>query len=98
MSSTSETVKDLHPVQVGHVAYLQAWTETERGWGQRPDGHTLYASLEAREAHIEKYMADLRARHGSSAPDDAAGRISRSEGGYIWLWTKEDFDRAVITS
>lgn len=83
------------------TGYLQAWTESERGWGQRPDGHTLYPTLEDRTAHIAKDVAE----RGSDIPDaysfadgepklvriteDAANRIVASDGKWIWAHIKD---------
>lgn len=83
------------------TGYLQSWTESERGWGRRPDGHTLYATLEARTAHLKN---DNDAKGGSvpdvySFPDgdpklvriteDAANRIGASTNGWIWAHIKD---------
>lgn len=40
-------------------AYQVPWTEYESGWGQRPDGNTLYLSKEAADAHIKKYWDQM---------------------------------------
>lgn len=45
--------------------YCIEWTEYERGWGQRPDGETYYATKEAAEA---AYKEAFEGRTGS-APD-----------------------------
>ena len=42
------------------------WTEHERGWGQRPDGHTLHFSRELADAYIRRYWAQMP----KEAPDD----------------------------
>lgn len=34
--------------------YCIKWTEYERGWGQRPDGETYYASKEDADEAYEK--------------------------------------------
>lgn len=91
-------------IEQHYTAYLQPWTESERGWGSRPDGHTLHATLEARNAFVKKDHDDTRAKHGSEAPDcysfadgeprlvritkDAAERLARAIDG-IWV-TKGD--------
>lgn len=46
--------------------YCINWTEHERGWGQRPDGHTLHASRENADA----YLADFIARQPAEARDE----------------------------
>ena len=30
------------------------WTETERGWGQRPDGKSFHISMEEAEKYIKE--------------------------------------------
>jgi hypothetical protein len=34
---------------------LQEWEESERGWGQRPDGVSLHLSMEDLELFIKEY-------------------------------------------
>ena len=56
-------------------AWLVEWTETERGWGMRPDGAYYYPSKEAAEkdtAEREKAMRDDEEKEGYGylhAPD-----------------------------
>lgn len=38
-----------------HAVYAVNWTEHERGWGTRPDGHTLHSSLEEANRYIADY-------------------------------------------
>lgn len=75
------------------TAYAVNWTEYERGWGARPDGHTLHVSREQAEQHVRDYMAKLpiKAPDEYSLPDDPFAvdvdaatfeRVS-SEG---WIW------------
>lgn len=48
--------------------YYIEWTEFERGWGQRPDGKSYYATKEtAMEAYDKVYEA--RKNHTGPAPD-----------------------------
>src|SRR5690349_7777821 len=49
-------------------ALMQAWTEFERGFGQRDDGHTLHLSEDDRKNYIAGYNATYNT--ASSAPDD----------------------------
>jgi hypothetical protein len=37
------------------------WTESERGWGQRPDGFTYYPTLESAKADIAKHWLAMPA-------------------------------------
>lgn len=38
-------------------AYVINWTERERGFGYRPDGHTLHISKEEAIAYIKSYWS-----------------------------------------
>jgi len=35
--------------------YFQYWTESEAGWGQRPDGFILHLSLEDHKKFLDDY-------------------------------------------
>lgn len=48
------------------TAYAVNWTEYERGWGSRPDGHTLHGSKAHAEQHIRDHMANMPIK----APDE----------------------------
>jgi hypothetical protein len=48
------------------VAYLVSWTEFERGWGQRPDGYSLHATMNA----WKKYLATFQATLSAAVPDE----------------------------
>ncbi len=47
--------------------YATKWTEYERGWGQRPDGITLFEDRSTGEKHIEEHYAK---RGNGPAPDE----------------------------
>ena len=47
----------------------QGWLESERGWGQRPNGYSLHLSLGDRKRYIENYWDRM--------PDDAPREYSR---------------------
>ncbi len=38
-----------------NTAFLETWTETERGWGQRPDGCTIHLTEEDYKKYVKKY-------------------------------------------
>lgn len=38
----------------------QEWDESEAGWGQRPDGYTLYLNAKDHAKHIAKWTEDRR--------------------------------------
>lgn len=46
--------------------WVQKWEESERGWGCRPDGHTLHLERE----HIELFLRNLRKRETEDKPSD----------------------------
>lgn len=60
------------------------WIESERGWGQRPDGYSLHLTA----AHADTYQQDLRDRERAShrslglpenyVPDEYSRESSRS--------------------
>lgn len=43
-------------------AWLVEWTETESGWGQRPDGAWYYPTEEAARRDTDRMLADMRGR------------------------------------
>lgn len=49
---------------------LQYWTETERGWGQRPDGISLHFNQEDRDQYIKDYWERQPDRINGRAPDE----------------------------
>lgn len=53
-----------------YTVVLQQWTESERGWGRRPDGHSLHIDNEEKEKYVKKYWEDERKSNGSSGTPD----------------------------
>jgi len=54
-------------VKKQYVGHVISWTESERGWGQKPYGYTLHATPEDAHAHIAAHWAKERAfnrKHG----------------------------------
>lgn len=51
---------------------VQKWEETERGWGQRPDGFSLHLTEEDRQAFIKEYWERM--------PDSVPDEYSRPDG------------------
>lgn len=41
------------------TVWCQQWTETERGWGQRPDGYSLHLTQNHSAEYIKKYLAKM---------------------------------------
>lgn len=48
------------------IGYLVSWEESERGWGKRPDGYSLHASVE----DFQGYMAEYKSRLPAKLPDE----------------------------
>jgi hypothetical protein len=56
---------------------MQRWYESERGWGQRPDGCSLHLTEQDRAAYCKKYWADEKERNSSGvAPGGPGGHLS----------------------
>lgn len=53
-----------------NVVYRVDWTETERGWGDRPDGTTFYSSKEEAQKHIDEHWAWYKEEYGDQAPHE----------------------------
>ena len=51
-----------------HVAIAQDWTESERGWGRRPDGTTLHLTKEDCQTYIKEYNAKFNS--SQEVPDE----------------------------
>ena len=49
-----------------HLILVQPWTESEKGWGSRPDGYSLHLSEEDRD----KYLKNDTAARGSTVPNE----------------------------
>jgi len=68
----------------------RTWDESERGWGVRPDGHSLHLT----EADCESYIEDYWAKMPDSAPDE----YSRPNGvSTIALVDKDTYDKIVAS-
>ena len=54
------------------IVWIQKWEESERGWGQRPDGYTLHLEFEDINLFVQE-MRDNEAKAGygpGNAPDE----------------------------
>lgn len=56
------------------LALCQVWTESEKGWGQRPDGYSLHLTKEAHERYVRENWGNRD--HSKGVPDE----YSRPEG------------------
>lgn len=67
-----------------YTAYCINWTETERGWGTRPDGHTLHRDL----ATAQEYVA----AHWARLPNDVVpDEYSRPDKPFVVTVTEQQF-------
>lgn len=55
-----------------YTVVCQAWLESERGWGTRPDGYSLHLNEKDRKAFIEDYWQGM--------PDQAPDEYSKPDG------------------
>lgn len=51
---------------------IQEWTESERGWGTRPDGCTIHKTISDRHEFVKKYWSKM--------PKEIPDEYSRPEG------------------
>lgn len=61
----AELVREARPI-VPPMVVVQPWIESERGWGQRPDGYSLHASY----AECQAYIAAYWQRQPDYVPDE----------------------------
>ena len=50
-----------------HIVICENWTETERGWGQRPDGFTLHLTEDDYVNYVKEYNEKFNNK--KSVPD-----------------------------
>ncbi len=50
----------------------QDWLESERGWGQRPDGYSLHLTESDRQRYVTEYWGRM--------PDEVPDEYSRPDG------------------
>ena len=61
------------PETAMHPAWLISWTESERGWGQRPDGISLHETKGQGADYVDAYWEREKARNakaGGGVPDE----------------------------
>jgi hypothetical protein len=49
---------------------VQAWTETERGWGQRPDGFSIHFDSDQHVNYLVKFQNWQQEKYGGVVPDE----------------------------
>lgn len=67
---------------MAHTVVCQEWLETERGWGQRPDGASLHMTNQDRDTYIKEYWDTM--------PDDVPDEYSRPAGSPALIEVDDD--------
>lgn len=49
---------------------VQTWSESERGWGTRPDGLSIHFSEEQRLKYIDEHWERYKEMYGDKTPDE----------------------------
>lgn len=86
-----------------NIVICETWTETERGWGTRPDGASLHLSEDDYKKYIQEYWDGMpkETPHEYSRPDDNLKKIHVSDKVYkqvcksknglrLWKWEYND--------
>lgn len=68
-----------------YPVYCIKWTESESGWGFRPDGYSYHLTV----SDSEKFIKD----HWDSMPDDAPSEYSYPDGSMIVDLEEEDYKK-----
>ena len=55
------------------------WTESEQGWGQRPDGTSLHANMEEANRYIEEFWKEEKERNPSGRVPECYSRPETPE-------------------
>ena len=66
------------------TVFLVTWTESERGWGTRPDGCTIHASKEDYDKYVKSYWARMPKETPDeySRPDNNINEVDVSDAIY----------------
>ncbi len=65
-----------------HVAFAISWTESEAGWGKRPDGYSLHESQEDATAYIKAYWKREKEYNLDNGIVGTPGCYSREDSGH----------------
>lgn len=55
---------------MNNIVILETWTESEAGWGQRPDGYSIHLSKEDYKKFVENHWKFLKELYGESTPHE----------------------------
>jgi len=76
------------------LVIAQNWVEHERGWGQRPDGHTIHLTKEDLKSYVGGYVethhTDAEAPDEYSAPKGGPKLVKVTEAVYQRLLKQRD--------
>jgi hypothetical protein len=73
------------------------WLETERGWGQRPDGYSLHLTLRDMKKYIQEYWDSMPDRGpGGEAPDEYSRPCGPENG--VWCECSDELYQQVIAA
>lgn len=78
-----------------HAVVLVEWTESERGWGQRPDGVSLHLSAEAAKAYIDDYWKREKEYNPSGVVPD---EYSFPESGRTMVTVDDETHKQILES
>lgn len=67
--------------------YYETWTESERGWGCRPDGCSLHISKDEYDRYVDSYWKKM--------PDEPPDEYSRPDGEGVYIDIPDDHNIAV---
>lgn len=69
------------------LVLCQLWVESERGWGQRPDGYSLHVDRASLQAYVDAYWAQMpeTAPDEYEKPNGAPFEVEVSDAAYQWL-------------
>jgi len=73
-------VVDDQPDTAMHPAWMITWTESERGWGQRPDGASLHLTQEDSVAYVEAYWEQEKVRNAAAGGGGVPDEYERPDG------------------
>lgn len=71
---------------------IESWTESEQGWGYRPDGYTLHSSTEEMNKHVERHWAFYKELYGDRVPHE----YSRPDGNPVAYMIDDDLYEQII--
>jgi len=62
--------KPARPAVPKRIILYQAWEESERGWGVRPDGYSLHVDGAHHKEYVEAFWKEQRSHDGGEVPHE----------------------------